>query len=68
MRPNLLLILFAFLSVFGCSKNDDSASQDSELPEIPEPVTHDLNGDAVDDFAIVYSKGIWDGAGASGFL
>lgn len=68
MRSYPLFIFCISLVILSCSKNDDEGQirSISEQPQIPESVTYDLNEDAVDDFMIVYSEGIWDGVGASG--
>jgi len=65
MKKYRFFIFCIPLLILSCSKNDDD-QQNSEQPDIPESITYDLNGDTVDDFTIVYSEGIWDGAGASG--
>lgn len=68
MKTYRLSICCVLLIVLGCSKNDDDnqKQQTFEQPDIPEPITYDLNGDSFDDFTIDYAEGIWDGVGASG--
>lgn len=68
MKSYLPFIFCVLSFILGCSKDDDGAPSKgiSERPQIPESVTYDLNEDAIDDFTIEYSEGIWDGVGASG--
>lgn len=57
------LIVVLGVALWGCKKDE---TLDHNIPERPEKVTYDLDGDAIDDITIEYINFTWDGINSSG--
>lgn len=64
MKKTILFSLLIFL-LLSCSEKDINGLALAR-PALPETKVFDINRDAVDDFTIAYSNGVWDGFEASG--